>query len=330
MPAHAGALTALEVLQQFNLVTLGNDSTSSHVDGRSYIGGTLSGSGAVFGMHPNTTPASAYTALTVAGSGSGFQVTAGGLTALGSVSNATVNNGAAAIAGSASNSNFNGSGGAYIQGASSGVNKNSGNLSPSAAGAQFATAGSTDFAAVLKAASTALSSFASTGSYWTVSGSKVTFHAVANSAGLAVFDLTAVDDTLLAMSEFDFDLGNATSVLFNSDVATANISANFLGGSAQAIATKTIWNFYDATSLTLNSQFGGSILATGATLKNSNNIEGGVYVNQLQQSGEIHQQAYTGSWPTGPQGNATPVPEPASLALVVAALGAAAAARRRR
>lgn len=323
--AQAAPLTAQQVFQQFNLVTLSSASTTSHVDGRAYIGGELKGQNAVFGMHPETMPASSYSALTVAGKTSGVQVTAGGLTALGDASNVIVNNGAAAVAGNASNANFNGSGGSYIGGTKSGVNANSGALGSAIANSMFSQAISTDFAAVLGAASQSLASLASTGSHWTVSGNRVTFHAVAGSDGVAVFNLSGFD-SLFSLAEFNFDLGNAATVIFNTDITTAKIKANFLGGSAQAIASRVVWNFYGASSLTLSAQFGGSVLATGATLSNLNNIEGGVYVNSLKQYGEIHQGALTGPLPDFPRNS---VPEPTSLLLVLAALGAGSLLRRR-
>ncbi len=323
--AQAAPLNALEVLQQFNLVTLSDATANSHVDGRAYVGGQLNGQNAVIGMHPTTVPASAYSALTVVGNVNTTQVTAGGMTTLGNVSGVIVNNGAAAIAGSATNSNFNGTGGVYIGGGSSGVNANSGSLSAATAATMFATATSTNFSSVLNGASDSLKALTSTGSSWTVNGGKVTFHAVADANGVAVFDLSQ-DDALLNLSEFAFDLGSATSVIFNSDVTSATINANFVGNGALAVASKVVWNFYNATSLTLNAQFGGSILATDALLTNANNIEGGVYVNRLVQNGEIHQGAYTGVLPPPPSQQ---VPEPGTLGLLAAAGLAAVWARRR-
>jgi choice-of-anchor A domain-containing protein len=129
---------------------------------------------------------------------------------------------------------------------------------------------------------------------------------------------------LLGSAEFAFDLGSATSVVINSDVATANIHANFINGGAAAIAPRVLWNFYAATAIDLGTQFGGSILATGATLTNRNNIEVGVFVNTLNQQGEIHQAAFTGALPSND------VPEPGTLVLVLAALVAGVAAARHR
>ncbi|MFN7727425.1 MAG: collagen-binding domain-containing protein [Rubrivivax sp.] len=323
--SQAAALTAIEVLQQFNLVTLGDATTSSHVDGRAFIGGHLHGQNAVIGMHPNDTPASAYSALTVIGNVNTTQVTAGGMTTLGNVNGVIVNNGATAIAGNASNSNFNGSGGVYVGGTKNGVNSNSGSLSASTAAAMFATATSTDFSSVLNGASDSLKALSTTGSHWTVSGNRVTFHAIANAQGVAVFDLAGAGN-LLAYGEFDFDLGSATSVIFNSDVTSATINANVVGAGAQAVGNKMVWNFYNATYLNMVTQFAGSILATDALLTNSNNIEGGVFVNTLVQNGEIHLGAYTGVLPTPP---GQQVPEPGTLGLLAAAAAAAAWTRRR-
>ncbi len=330
--ASAAPITAQQIFQQFNLVTSGSVTSTSHVDGRAYIGGSLNGSGAVFAMHGNTMPASAYSGLTVAGAASGFHVNSGGLTALGSISNAVVNNGAAAVAGAAANTNFNGNrGGSWVGGAKSGVNANSGALSSSAAAAMFTLAQTgAGFDSVLAATSQSLAGLASTGSWWAVNGSRVTFHAVAGADGIAVFDLTAVDHLLLAMAEFDFVLGDASAAIFNLDVASATVNANFLGGSAVNLGSKLLWNFAGASSLTLNSQFGGTVLATGAALTNRNNIEGGVYVSTLNQQGEIHQRAFTGTLPTTPGGStSTPVPLPGTLALGLLALGLLAGLRRR-
>jgi choice-of-anchor A domain-containing protein len=321
----AAGLDAQQALQQFNLVTLGNANMQSHVDGRSFIGGTLNGN-SVFAMHPADMPASAYAGLTVAGNASNLQVTAGGATILGNLDNAAINNGPGVVVGNASNSNFNGTGGSWIGGTRTNVNANSGNLNAADAAAAIGVAQSTDFASVLNTLSDNLSALASTGSFWSISGGRVTFHAVADSNGLAVFDLSSADETLLGSAEFDFDMGGATTVIFNSDVTSASIHANFIGGSAQTIATRTIWNFYNATSLELQSQFGGNVLATEAALTNDNNVEGGVFVSSLIQKGEIHEQQFGGNI----SNVGAAIPEPPSLMLMLLGLAALVGFRARR
>jgi choice-of-anchor A domain-containing protein len=335
--AQASPLAAQQVLQQFNLVALGDANVNSHTDGRALVVGNLNGSGAVFAMHPNDMPASGYAGLTVLGaSASNFSVQAGGATVLGNLNNGGVNNGPVVVQGNASNSSFNGSGGSWVGGSKSGVNSNSGSLSLLDAQAALATAQSTDFDSTLTTLSNQLAQLSSTGSYWDVSGNRVTFHAVAGSNGVAVFDLTAVDDSLLAKSEFMFDFSGATTVIINTDVNSASINANFLSFSGGAsvgsqIGGKTLWNFHGATSLSLGTQFSGQVLATEALLTNSNNIEGAAFVDRIQQNGEIHLQVFSGNVdaalsllppPT------SPVPEPASLWLLLPSVGLLALGRR--
>jgi hypothetical protein len=62
------AADALQTLQQFNAVVLTNAKSDSHIDGRTCIGGSLTGNNSpVFDMHPNDVPASNYAGLTVMG-----------------------------------------------------------------------------------------------------------------------------------------------------------------------------------------------------------------------------------------------------------------------
>lgn len=318
--AAAAPLNEQQILQQFNLVTLGNVTSYSHVDGRSYVGGSLTGYGAVFAMHPSEIAPSTYAGLTVAGSASGLQVTDYGAAIGGSLSNSTVNKGTSYVGGSASGSNFNGA--AYVAGATSGVNFNGGKLSSVPSTATAAT--STNFSTTLKSLSSSLASLKSTGSTVAFNGGKATFNAVADANGLAVFDLSAsnLDAQVFAKGEFEFNLGSAKTVIINVDELSVTSNANFLGGSAQKIANNVIWNFYNATDITLNSQFGGSILATSANLTNYNNIEGAVLVNTLTQRGEIHANQFAG--------NVSAVPEPESYALMLGGLALMAGIARRR
>ena len=105
--AQAASLDAQKILEQFNVVTLGSMTTTSHVDGRTFVTGSISGQNAVFGMHPQDMPASDYAALTVMGKGvkagqptvNNVQVTDKGAVVFGEMKNSTVNNGNSAIYG---------------------------------------------------------------------------------------------------------------------------------------------------------------------------------------------------------------------------------------
>lgn len=331
--AQAAPLSALEVMQQFNLVAFGNVDSTSHVDGRSYVGGSVSGGN--YAQHPSDTPTSAYAGLTVGGSASNLHVNGLGAVIGGSIANSTVNSGSAAVLGSSSNTNFNG--GAYVAGSTSSTNFNGDgrikDLSSNATlqGEVLAASLATNFKSALDGLSDQLSHLASTGSSVTISGSKVTFNAVAGTDGIAVFDLTKndLDRSLFKLGklEFEFSTNGAKRIIFNSDETAYDFSANFLGGSAQQIGKIAIWNFYNATSIKLGNQFGGAILATDAALSNYNNIEGAVVVNSLTQRGEIHQQSFA----TLASDQKVPdqkIPEPGSLALLLGALALLAARRK--
>ncbi|HEX8605608.1 MAG TPA: choice-of-anchor A family protein [Pseudoduganella sp.] len=247
----------------------------------------------------------------------------------GSVSNSIFNNGAV-IGGSVTGSNINGGG--YVGGAAANTNINGGGTVAGAVAnttinggpfkglaADFTTAGtaatSTNFGAVLGNLSNSLAQLKSTGSTVDISGNRATFTAVADAGGVAVFDLTAFDDSLFGLGEFQFNLNGASTVIMNSDVTSASIHANFLGGGAQKIGSQVIWNFHDATSLAIGSQFGGAVLATGALVTNTADIEGGLFARALDLRAQVHVQPFTGNVDF-----LSPVPEPSVVAMIMAGL----------
>ncbi|HZG21262.1 MAG TPA: collagen-binding domain-containing protein [Herbaspirillum sp.] len=319
-------LTGAEALQQFNLVVLGSVTSNSHVDGRAWIGGSVTGGDYV--QHVNDTPASNYAGLTVMGSATNVHVNGLGSTIGGSFTNATVNSGSSYIGGAVSNSNLNGP--AYVAGGSSGSNFNGGHLSTPSPLMQtnLDASGSTNFGSTLGALSSTLKN-AAANSTVSLSGNKATFNAVANAKGVAVFNLdNASSASVFSAGEFSFAANGASTIIINSSVSSAVIGANFLGGQAQSLGKSIVWNFYNASSLTINNQFGGSILATHASLTNNQNIEGGVFVNSLTQNGELHLQPFSGNLAA-----VAPVPEPEQYLMMLAGLAivvGVAALRRRR
>jgi choice-of-anchor A domain-containing protein len=377
--AHAAPLTATQVLNQMNAVSLTNITATSpgHVHGRTWAAGSVTGG--EYGNNLEKAPASNYAGLSAGsvnsatdawGNTNRVTVNRGGLVSAGSINGVNVNEGtnvvggavtnstlnrASQVGGSVSNSTFNGgaiingslanstvNGGAYVGGGASNSSINGGgtivgpvsNTKPN--GGEFkgltadfttasAAATSTDFKSVLGNLSNSLSQLKSTGSTVDFSGSKATFSAVADTSGVAVFDLTGIDEALFAANEFDFKLNGATTVIMNTDIKTASIHANFLGGSAPKVGSQVIWNFYDATSLTISSQFGGAVLATDALVTNTADIEGGLFANALDLRAQVHVQPFTGNVDT-----LSPVPEPSTIMMVMAGLGVLGIGRLRR
>ena len=325
--AHA-ELTVEQALNQFNLVVLGDAKSSSHVDGRTFVGGNLTGNGD-FVQHPSDTPASGYTGLTVLGNANVGSVNGLGIYVGGNLTQGNINSGAARVQGNVSNANLNGGAPAAIGGTVSSSNINSGRIGGAAATAALVVAGAQanaqDFATLFSQSSSFISGLADTGGTVSIAYNRVTFNAV-DTNGVAVFDLSAIDDAVFAAGEFQFNLNGATTVIFNSDKTNIQTGANFLANAAVSYGKSFLWNFYNAADIVLGSQFGGSILATNAKLTNYNNIEGSVVVKSLDQRGEIHLQPFTGTIPV------TPVPEPETYVMFLAglALTARVVAKRRK
>jgi choice-of-anchor A domain-containing protein len=325
MSAHAvTALTATEIIQHFNVVTLGDytmtNGAPNHAEGLTFVGGSLYGpTGQWQYGEPNQHNAASYqgfAGLTVLGNATKVRVQ-GGATVLGNFTDSDVQNGNS-VYGTASNVNFNGGGSYYALGSSTGT------WNATDAQARKDTALATNFSALLNGASDAYKALASTGSSVSNNGfGKLTFNAVAGSNGVAVFDLAGLSSALTSAYEFEFVLGaGVTSVILNSNLVTGTLHANFIGSSSAAsIGSKLLWNFYDATSLSFTTAFGGSILATDATISNpggGSNLEGGVFVKSITQGSEIHQNAFVGTVPT----TVPAVPEPSSWLLLALGLSA--------
>lgn len=331
--ANAGSLEieSMSLLNEYNLITAGDVTSSSEVEGNALVGGNLAGGR--YNIH-NTSNAVVPT-LTVAGNVSGQVQTMGkGLNVGGDVSGSvTINGGGDAFIGSVSGTvqnNANGNGSTSVVGNISGsVNTNGGdttyggNLTGSANANGGGTVSNqtvtTPFSPATAAnnAVTTLSTFSNNlsgvaaNSSYSISGGKVTFNAAADSNGLAVFTINDAANFFDNAYEFDFNLGTANSILFNvfsgSDTAL-NLHANFLANSAVSLASMLIWNFVDATSLAITSQFGGSLLALNADVTTSANIEGTLVAKSLMQGAEIHSQPSTFAPPS-----AVPIPAAAFL-----------------
>lgn len=346
--ANATPISATEMLQQFNVVVSGNLHSTSHVDGRTYVGGNVTGGDYV--QHAGKTAKSRYAGLTVGGTASGnVKVNGLGAVVRGSVNGASVNSGETYVGGAASNSSFNGN--VWIAGAASNVNFGQNIHAASYSGINLngkvlnATTGtmdstlaastSTDFSSVMSGLSTQLSALqatAGTSVLFSNNDQRVTFTGTAID-GLLVFDLTTLDSKIFSSrtTDLSFKLNGAGTVIFNTNDKMLNLSANF--DDVHSLGSSLIWNFAGANSVTVGRTFGGQVLVADGSFSNTSgaNVEGGVFAKNLIQGGEIHTQAFTGSLPSQKPGSGSvAVPEPASLGLLLTGIGLIGFVGRRR
>lgn len=333
---NASPVDATSLLNQYNLILVGNVTSTSEVEGNALIGGNVNGG--QYNMHQTSN--AVVPSLTVGGNVNGNVITKGqGLNIGGNVAGTvTMNDGGDAFAGSVSGSlqnNANGNGSTSVIGDISGsVNTNGGstiyggNLMGSATANGGGSVSNQSVTAPFDPASQAanainvLSQFSDhlsgldSNSSYTINGGRVTFNAVGDDSGLAIFNINDAKTFFDNASEFDFSLTNAQSVLFNvfgGDNSEFEIKANFLASAATHWGASFLWNFVDATSLDFLAQFGGSILALNADVTNRNNLEGTLVAQNLNQYGELHSQPLNFVPPTE-------VPVPAALPLLLSGL----------
>jgi len=343
---HADDNSAVTLLDNYNLITSGNVTTSYEVEGNALIGGNLLGvypagvqeaaGSSTTGYHTQSFPTTSVPALTVVGnvgsSGSFFYVNGPGMDIGGSL-NTTVymNGGGNAYVGSVSSSGYlindaNQTGGnTYVMNNIDGtVITNNGNTVYGGSVASNATAigngigsayqqqnlaqpenlANVDSSAMadLTAFSHQLAGIAENSSYTTssISGAAndnlVMFNAVANSSGLAVFTINDANNFFNNTAEIQLNVSSNTKDILvnviNSDPSSAlNIHANFLNNAAPAYGSDILWNFENATNLNVSAQFGGSILAVNAGITTTQNIEGSVVAQTLNQGLELHDDA---------------------------------------
>lgn len=161
------------------------------------------------------------------------------------------------------------------------------------------------------------------------------FFATGGSDGLAVFNISALDifnNSKVQQMELILDV-NTTDVLINVTgnvdwVGGANMVGNFTSNYWQA---HTLWNFYDATLVDLNShQFNGGILAPKAeVILDGGSIDGIVVANKLTATAEVHLPDSNASL-SAYSGYTAPVPEPGSAIFLLAAGGLLFIMRNRR
>lgn len=289
--ALAGGAANAGIWRDYNLVVLGNLNSTSEVEGRTFVGGNLGGPSSTYGTR--LTPAAHWLGvdvLSVAGNvnvANQINLNAGNLRRGGARSGGL---------------NLNG-GGQDI------IDPNLPTVVPGmaaelAAASQFFNALTPDSSVTLPG----------------VQPGPAVFNATPGQDGVAVFNISGASLFQNGLvQQIDLNTGGATQIVVNVSGAgihwnSGNMVGNWLLPSVRA---NTIWNFFEATSLTFDRNFNGAVLAPMAHLTNTTAIDGSVFVGSMTANGEVHLPNYTGL-----------IPAPGPVGVLVA--GGLAAVRRRR
>jgi choice-of-anchor A domain-containing protein len=260
---------AAAALGDYNLITLGDLSTNSDVEGRTFVGGSLtSAASANFAIHLNGTPASEETLVVVGNlvSGNPINLNAGSLRLGGNQNGRLIN--------------FNG-GGSLIT---------DNTLSPATLTQQ------------LQNASAELAQLTVGNSLSTPANSQpgpAIFHVQqVTECGVAVFHINAADlFSNQLIQQIELNAGSATTILINVAGQTVDWTAGNMVGSFTNLnwRSKILWNFYEATSINLHARnFMGALLAPYAHVSAQANLDGSVAVKSLTTTSEVHQPEFSG------------------------------------
>lgn len=303
--------TGIAALQEWNVISFNNFTSSNHVDGRVLVGGNFTSNN--MNILGNNTPASTYgtAALTVAGNAnlSGANINlAGGVDVGGNVSG---------------NFNLNGNPKTVDYGGTSTAFANNTtftDLGPSFTNALVSQ--SNDIKASLTSLSSNLAALADTGGV-TVGGDSNNQTITVSGSGLKV----------LNWSEAMFE-GNQNQQLLVTLPSDATLVINVAGTDIDfnrnfntfANDERVLFNFYQAATVDIGRQFSGSILGVFADITggNSGNIDGSVVGNNVVQNanGEIHNNYFQGDLSSIGSGSSVVVaPEPSTWGMLILGFG---------
>ena len=343
----ASVNAAIQAMRDYNLIVLRDLQSSSQVQGKTFVGGNLSGGSSNYMTNP------------------GSQAGGVGLTVGGNVTGGAknINNGGSVKVGGnlTSGANMNGGGGVQVDGDAKKVNANGasvyaggdidntnakdlyyGGAVKNSNGIKHAGDHSADGIQAQIAATTASMSadFLATSDYfsdlattnlltYSANGQQAIFD-VGTGTGLAVFAISDLNLALKNRSQLIFDMPvGYDAVIINVAGTSVSLPSSINFNGPTGLGGKVIWNFYEATSVDLGSKsWYGSILAPQATLKNNNFVEGSVVAGSMIQNGEIRMANISRDLAISQF--QTAVPEPATWAMMILGFGVVGTLLRRR
>jgi len=316
--AHAAPLSAVDVLRLFNAATAGNLVSSQEIEGRAHVGGNLSGNTIQVGFK-GVAP-SLFDELIVVGSSS--------IGTINAQNGSDVTIGGAATGTIELNGGSQGTRTARIGGAFAG-NANQGTVltGQTVVDPNFADRFPViDFDGLI-ADSAALATLVGQ-SIDTSDFNNKKIIGAPDTNGLSVFTATMAD---LSGGGYTIDLNGASTILVNVYGESGSFGMNALGGTF-ANAENVLWNFVEATSISVNTAIIGSVLAPKADMSGfGGSTEGSVIAKSITlTNGELHSRAFAGDFPSESTPPIGAVPLPAGLPLLLAGLGGLALLRRRR
>ncbi len=357
--AAGSATAALDSLSKTNLIVLGNLSGGHDVEGKTFVGGNITGNTSNYGIGRGNqgAVASGSPTLTIGGNINGANLANGSNGGNGNIATRkTVD-----IGGSFTGGNFNVDGALVRAGGNlAGFNINGGTnvfYGGTASGFQntqpvkdatLGVGGANDLRASIAAQTSALSANLmalssalytltpanNPSSYFAPDQNTNRFIARDSGIGFAVINVTAAQ--LSAANNFSYDIPTVSGGFLTTIINVTGASSYTLNANSNLSAYNpfVLWNFGTATSIILNRQFNGALLAPFATVSNSTPIEGSVAVANFNQGGEVHLGTFRGNAKLTaaltPMGGAGAVPEPTQWALFIAGFGMIGATARQR
>ena len=368
-PASAGdAAAGLQAMRELNLIVFGDVSANGQeVEGKTFIGGNLSGGGTNWGVgNPSQGAAvSGWHTLTVNGNNSNAgQINGGPNGGNGPVATSP----GALIGGSSVGMNLNAAGASFdiggnltgnmnlssgsvlnVGGNASGVNGTSGatvNAGGSISGNQNGAAFNSGLGANWNAGTTsavtssqlatlqgdlqALSSYLA-GLSLPTNPSSITMGGqgpVFNAVGGANSFALFDFSTAQFGNEINFNVSDpGLTIIVNVAGTDIDWNMNPVGGFSAGLNRNIIWNFFEAETIDFNRMVHGSVLAPYASIANSTALEGTIVARAMKMGGEVHLGTFDGGVPFD-----TPdaVPEPATWAMLIIGFGLVGSAARRR